>query len=162
MMRETVDAVLAELDMTQATAAEAIGMTPQQLNGKLVRNTLRADEFLKLMDAIGIDIKYSVRDNGKDVRTRAKGYGRHIKCMVDRVIYDTDTSEVLANNFWADGENEYNDGIALELYVDSEGRYFFAVYSSWESVKDCIRTVSGKDAAAFIEKYGTEIFREHS
>lgn len=159
--RETIDAALAELDMTQASAAKAMGMTPQQFNGRLLRNSLRADEFLKLMDAIGIDISYHVRSSGKKVRAYAKGYGRHIRCMVDRVIYDTASSEVLANNFWVDGKNEYNDGKALELYVDGEGRYFFAEYSSWEGVKDRICPVSQQDAATFIEKYGTEIFRKH-
>ena len=81
--------------------------------------------------------------------------------MVDRVIYDTAASEAIANDFWADGENEYNDGKALELYIDKENRYFFAEYSSWEGVKDRICPVSAEDAATFIEKYGTTLFRDH-
>ena len=77
--------------------------------------------------------------------------------MVDRIIYDTASSDAIANNFYADGENEYTDGKALELYMDKEGRYFFAEYSSWEGVKDRITPVNAEAAASFIEKYGTEI-----
>ncbi len=159
--KEILAAALKDLGMTQAEAARECGQTPQQLSGKLGRNSLRADEFLEIMDAIGIDIEYRVRSNGKKVRARATGYGRRVRGMVDRVTYDTAASEVLANNFWADGVNEYNDGKALELYIDKENRYFFAEYSSWEGVKDRICPVSASDAAAFIEKYGTEIFRKH-
>lgn len=160
--KEILTAALKDTEMTQAEAARECGWTPQQLSGKLMRGSLRADEFLELMDSIGIDIEYRVRSSGKKVRARATGYGCRVRGMVDRVIYDTGNSEVLANNFWADGENEYNAGKALELYIDKEGRYFFAEYSSWEGAKNRICPVSAEDAAAFIEKYGTDIFRKHN
>lgn len=159
--KEILTAAVKDLGITQADAAKEVGQTPQQLNGKFMRNSLRADEFLEILDAIGIDVEYTVRSTGKKVRARANGYGRRVRCMVDRVIYDTAASEAIANNFWADGENEYNDGKALELYIDRENRYFFAEYSSWEGVKDRICPVSAEDAATFIEKYGTTLFRDH-
>ena len=77
--------------------------------------------------------------------------------MVDRVTYDTAASNAISNNFYADGVNEYTDGKAMELYIDKEGRYFFAEYSNWEGGKDRISPVSAAEAAAFIEKYGTEL-----
>ena len=45
----------------------------------------------------------------------------------------------------------------MELYVDDEGRYFFAEYTNWEGVKDRITPVSARDAAVFIDKYGTDL-----
>ena len=142
---------------TQAEAAARIGWMPQQLSARLVRNSMRADEFLNLLEGLGIEITLTVKETGEVVRTHIQGAGRRVKAMVDRVIYDTATSDALANNFYADGVNEYTDGKALELYVDKEGRYFFAEYTNWEGGKDRISPVSANDAAAFIEKYGTKI-----
>ena len=142
---------------TKAEAAAKIGWVPQQLSARLTRNSLRADELLDLLEGIGIELTMTVKETGKVVRSHIQGAGRRVKAMVDRVIYDTASSDALANNFYADGVNEYTDGKALELYIDREGRYFFAEYSSWDGVKDRITPVTPETAAAFIEKYGTEL-----
>lgn len=142
---------------TQAEAAAKVGWMPQQLSARLARNSMRADEFLNLLEGLGIEITLTVKETGEVVHTHLRGAGRRVKAMVDRVIYDTAASDALANNFYADGVNEYTDGKALELYVDKEGRYFFAEYTNWEGGKDRISPVSANDAAAFIEKYGTNI-----
>ena len=48
----------------------------------------------------------------------------------------------------------------MELYyVDNEGRYFFTEYTNWEGMKDRITMVSARDAAVFINKYGTDLHR---
>ena len=47
--------------------------------------------------------------------------------------------------------------VIAALAIDKEGRYFFAEYSNWEGGKDRISPVSAAEAAAFIEKYGTEL-----
>ena len=48
----------------------------------------------------------------------------------------------------------------MELYyVDNEGRYFFTEYTNWEGMKDRITMVSARDAAVFINKYGTDLQR---
>ena len=158
--REKLEVILKEAGVTQAEAAREIGQTPQKLNGKIVRNSLKADEFFDIMESIGVDVEFRVRDSGKvinlDINT---GYGRRVRCMVDRVSYDTAKSTALANNFYADGVNEYNDGKAFELYMDTEYRYFFAEYSCWEGVKDRITPVTAEDAARFIEKYGTSLHK---
>jgi len=159
--KELLTMVFRSLGITQADGAKAISWSPQQLNGKLARESLRADDLLELLDAVGVDVILSKRDSGEVIEFPKVSYGRRVRCMVNKVKYDTANAKVLANNFYADGVNEYNDGKALELYVDDEGKYFFAEYSSWEGVKDRISPVSSAEAAAFIEKYGTELFREH-
>lgn len=150
-------AALRETKTTQAEAATKVGWMPQQLSQRIVRNSIRADDFLSLLEAIGIEVTLTVRDTGNPVRVYVKGYGRRVKAMVDRVTYDTAASNAISNNFYADGVNEYTDGKAMELYIDKEGRYFFAEYSNWEGGKDRISPVSAAEAAAFIEKYGTEL-----
>lgn len=150
-------AALRETKTTQAEAATKVGWMPQQLSQRIVRNSIRADDFLSLLEAIGVEVTLTVKDTGNTVRVYVKGAGRRVKAMVDRVIYDTAASNAISNNFYADGVNEYSDGKAMELYIDKEGRYFFAEYTNWEGGKDRISPVSAAEAAAFIEKYGTEL-----
>ena len=145
---------LKAVDKTQADASALVGWVPQQLSARLVRNSMRADEFLEILDAIGIDVRFFVKENGKEVRSHVQGEGRRVKCVVDHITYDTEVSDAIANNFYADGKNKYNDGRARELYVDEEGRYFFAEYCESEESRDRINPVSPLDAAEFTERYG--------
>lgn len=158
--KEALSAALKATGKTQAEAAIGIGWAPQQLSARLVRNSMRADEFLALMNAIGVDVNLTVRDTGEQIKAHIAGAGRRVRAMVNRVIYDTEAADALANNFYADGVNEYTDGKAMELYIDREGRYFFAEYTNWEGAKDRITPVTADDAAAFIQKYGTELHRK--
>lgn len=160
--REALSVALKGTGKTQAEAAVKMGWVPQQLSARLMRGSLRADEFLEIMDAIGVDVILKVRDTDEVLRTHVTGAGRRVRAMVNRVIYDTEAADALANNFYADGVNEYNDGKAMELYIDREGRYFFAEYTNWEGAKDRITPVVASDAAAFIERYGTELHKKPS
>lgn len=158
--RELLTAAFKMTKLAMGDGAKRIGWSKQQLSSKLARNSLRADEFLSILDAIGIDVEFKVRETGQAVTARIPGAGRRVRRMVNKVIYDTASSDALSNNFYADGVNEYVDGRAMELYIDKEGRYFFAEYSEWEGTKDRITPVTANAAAAFIEKYGTEIHKE--
>lgn len=155
--KEVLAAALRDTGKTQAEAAAKIGWVPQQLSARLTRNSLRADELLDLLEALGIELTLTVRETGKVIRSHIQGAGRRVKGMVGRITYDTAASDALSNNFYADGESMYTDGKALELYIDREGRYFFAEYSSWDGVKDRITPVTPETAAEFIKKYGTEL-----
>lgn len=157
--KESLAAALKATHKTHAEAAVSIGWTKQQLSSKLIRNSLRADEFFTLMDAIGVEVTLTVKETGEVIKENIPGYGRRVKMMVDRVSYDTGTSHAISNNFFADGVNEYTDGKALELYIDKNGRYFFAEYTNWEGGKDRINPCSADDAARFISKYGTELHK---
>lgn len=158
--KEALAVALKGTGKTQAEAAAKLGWVPQQLSARLSRNSLRADEFLELMDAIGVDVILKVRETGAELKAHIVGAGRRVRAMANRVIYDTEAADALANNFYADGVNEYNDGKAMELYVDREGRYFFAEYTNWEGAKDRITPVTANDAAAFIKRYGTDLHRK--
>lgn len=158
--KDAITAALKSAGMTQADGAHAIGLTPRQLSQRLIAGTLRADKFLELLDEIGVDIEFIARNSGEHISARVKGRGRRVKQMINSVIYDTANADALSNNFYADGINEYIDGQAMELYVGDDGQYFFVQYSCFEGVKDRIILVSSKDAAAFIEKYGTELHRK--
>lgn len=156
--REIMDAAMEATGLTQVAAAKKMNWTAQQLGQRFIRESFKTDEFLKLMDVMGIDVKFIVRETGEELKKKVKGHGRRVRAMSDGVTYDTEMSEVLANSFYEDGINEYGiDGHAQELYIDKNGRYFLAEYSNVEGEKDRVRSIPGNIAAAFIEKYGTEI-----
>ncbi len=153
--KDVVVTALARTGHTQESGAKLIGWGGQQISQRLQRNSMRADEFLTLLDAIGVDVTFTVRKTGDVLRGQTSGHGRRVKGTSDKVLYDTGTSYAIANSFFEDGEHEYKDGEACELYVDKRGRYFMAEYR--EDGKDRVRSVSASVAAAFIEKYGTVI-----
>lgn len=156
--QEALTAALTATGYTQAEAAKAIGWQPQRLSQRLVRGSLKVEELFQILDAIGVDFNMTVRETGKPVRTRTTGYGRRVRAMSDRVMYDTAMSYPLANSFWDDGEHEYDaEGKATELYIDREGRYFLAKYSVAEDEKDKVQAIDGDLAAAYIERHGTTL-----
>lgn len=132
-----------------------------QLNGKLMRDTLRAEDFLTIMDTIGIDVTFTLKGTGEVLEPQVYGVGRKVRQMVDGVIYDTSKAYAISNSFWDDGVNKYDkDGRAQELYYDFDGRYFIAEYSTWNSVKDRIVPVTSDEAEKFIQLHGREIHKE--
>jgi hypothetical protein len=156
--KEIITAALDTIGITQATAAKNYGGSAQQLSQRIVRGSLRVDEFIGLMDSMGIDITFNVRDTGEEIKPRISGHGDRVKGFSDGVQYDTEYAEALSNSFYADGQHEYNEkGEALELYLDKEGRYFMAEYSNVEGARNRVRSVPAEVAAAFIEKYGNII-----
>ena len=153
--KDALMSALSRTGYTQESAAKLVGWVGQQISQRLQRNSMRADEFLNLMDAIGVDVTFTVRATGEVLKDHKSGHGRRVKATADKVLYDTAASDALANSFYEDGVNEFKDGEACELYVDKKGRYFMAEYH--EDGKDRIRPVSASVAAAFIEKYGTTL-----
>ena len=146
---------------TQAEAADAIGWSLLQLNQRMVRGTLRFDDLMRILDALGIDVSLTVRETGEQLRVHEVGHGRRVKGTSNKVKYDTASADALSNNFFEDGINEYNaNGQASELYVDDEGRYFIAQYTALEGEKDSIFAVTPDIAKAYIEKYGVELEKE--
>lgn len=158
--KEVLVAAYKATNTSQGENAKKMGWTEQKLSSKLVRNSLRADEFLMLLDTIGIDVEFKVRGTGQPVKVRIPGAGRRVRRMVDKVIYDTAAADAVSNNFYADGVNEYTDGRAMELYVTQDGKYFFAEYSEWEGTKDRITPITANAAATFLEKYGPQIHKK--
>lgn len=153
---KAVDALavaLRETNTTQAEAAARLGWVPQQLSSRLVRGSLKADEFLDILEAIGVEITLTSKETGRVINLTI--LKRRVKKMVDRVIYNNVAATSVANNFYADGENEFGeDGYATELFVDKEERYFFVDYHAEDPKKDKIRVTSKSAVDDFIEKYG--------
>lgn len=123
--RELMDAALVKTKTTQAGLARQMGWTPQNFNLRLNRNSIRADEFLAIMDALGVDVTFTMRESGEILKPHVRGHGRRLCGNCDKITFDTAAAEAISNSFYEDGVNEFNaDGEATELYVDSEGPVF--------------------------------------
>ena len=157
-VRDVLDSVLPVIGKNRQEAVESLGWTKQKLSSKVVRGSLRASELLDILEANGIEPLFKVRETGEIISVRITGHGRRLKGLSDGVKYDTGKANAISSTFYADGVNEYDsNGEAQELYIDQEGRYFFAEYNQKDPSKERVRSIPGSIAAAFIEKYGTEI-----
>ena len=157
---EKVHQIIKQAGFNDSDVAKELNISRQNLSDKMKRGTLRAETLFKIMDIIGVEVKFYKKSTGKEIREYIRGDGRPVKAYVDSKLYNTKTSDALANNFYSDGKNKYNDGRARELYIDREGNYFFAEYFEEEGKKDKINPISAYDAAEFISIYGTTIYKE--
>ncbi len=157
--REILDGAYIETGITQEEAAKMVGMTGKQLCDRLDRGTMRAELLNKILDHMGIDSTYIIRATGKPLRLRRQGYGKPITKMVDRTVYNTAKSFPLANSFFEDGEHEYRDGHATELYQSKEGEYFLVEYYSFDGAKPNVVPLTKDEAEAYVDRYGNELFR---
>ena len=157
-VREVFNTVLPALGITQAEAVAKIGWTPQQMSQKNKRDSLRASEFFRIMEANGVEILFRIKGEEEFLNVLLSGHGHRIKGMADHVNYDTAAAGAISNSFYADGINEYDEnGEAQELYIDQQGRYFIAEYNIKDPDRERVRAIPASVAVAFIEKYGTEI-----
>jgi len=151
---EAVRSALQSVGISQNEAASRAKWTKSSLSAKMVNRSFKAKDWLHLLDSIGVDVKLYNKATGDEIRPilNLKGLGFRVKGTSEGIRYDTEASDCLSSNFYADGENKYNDGVAEELYIDSSSRYFIVVYKEDGSAK--IRAVSPNIAKAFIDTYG--------
>ena len=156
--QEVIEAALTKRALTQQEIAVKRGLTPQALGQKILKDTLRASEFLDILDNLDIEVNYTLKEDGQPLKFRRAGHGRRTKGMSNSLKFDTMYSDALANTFYADGVNEYGeDGVAQELYIDKDGRYFIVEYNQDDPEKDKIHAVHSNIASAFVNSFGPEI-----
>ena len=158
MTIKSSDVLLNALEMqniSQRELAEKIGTSAQNINQKLLHNSLRADDFFKLLDEIGVEAYFQLADSGIPVST-VRGDNPHetdIVKMHKGILYDTSKSYILSDDFYKNGNGKYDDkGEARILYIDRRNRYFFVIYSENAPVK--IESADLNSAREFIGKYG--------
>lgn len=133
-------------------------------NGKLnVRiKELRANDLLAAIGKLGLRVEYK-DNNGDVIRFITPGHGRRLKGYSDEMTFDTSKSVAVCNSFYADGVNEYDEnGEAVELYMDLQGRYFIAEYHRDAPEKDRVRAVQMGIVRALVNEYGTNKVKKKS
>ena len=156
--KEVFEAAIKAKKMSIADVARILEVNACELGQKInIRESIKANDFFEILDAIGVGVVFFMKDTGAVLLND----GRRTKRVVgvsDGVKYDTGDATLIATSFFADGEHEYGeDGKAQELYVDREGRYFIAEYSSNENERSRVRSVPYNMATAFIKQYGIDI-----
>ena len=151
---EALRAAMFSAGVSQNEAAELAGMTKQALSTKIVNQSFKAKDWIQVLDAIGVDVVLVNRKTGGKIRPslNLRGKGPRVKGTSNGIRYDTEFSDCLASSFYADGEHEYTDGVAEELFIDADSRYFMVVYQEGERPR--VNGVSGNVAKAFIQRYG--------
>jgi transcriptional regulator with XRE-family HTH domain len=133
---------------TQRRLALATNQSAQNINKKLSRNTIRAQEFLDILSYIGYEVKLFT--GGEELKIRRRGTSDRVRKMVNGVIYDTAKSDALCKTLWTDGWQ-------LELFRDEEGKYFVAHYTTWEDSVNHISPCTPETARKLYEQYGEGI-----
>ena len=153
---DALNAAFSSMKVTQNEAAVAAGFTKQALSTKMVNRTMKVQDWVRILDSIGVDVAIINKKNGKQIRllNGTKSTSDRVKGISDGIKFDTENADFLASSFYADGKNEYTDGIAEELYVDTSNNYFLVYHYEEDEKKPKIRVVSKNVADAFVEKYG--------
>lgn len=132
---ETVKELIKMSDLQQAQIARKMGWTPQNLSNRLGRNTLYAEDLVRLLDVIGYKLIIAEKESDEEVTTRKRGKAPRIQMMVNGVKYDTYKADALGYLSFA--ENLYH-----ELYKTSEGEYFLAQVAEFDGGVNSITPVT--------------------
>jgi transcriptional regulator with XRE-family HTH domain len=143
---DVIQFALKERGRTQKSLAGELVIGAQTFSKKLANDTLSAREFLAAIDALGITITFSDKATGDEWKERKRGIVPRVSMMVDRVRYDTFKADALCH------EEPFEDWI-MELYRDTQGRYFLALYSTWGNIKPLIIPCGENDALRFYEAH---------
>ena len=154
--------IMISVGKTHKEASEILGVSMKELNQELRRGTLSVDKFLRLIEELGVETKFVLKATGeeislpeiKEIKRYSKGRGERVRGMSNRISFDTDKADALANTFYKDGKNEYSDGVAEELYVDNDGNYFIVEYFEDSGKRSKVNAITPNVANAFIEMYG--------
>lgn len=147
--KEFLTAVLEHANSNWSGAASKLGWARQSMSRKINTGSLRADDFLALLDAMDVNITVSDRKTGEVIVMSNAPTQVSIKSVIDGVLYEVDKSAKISEDNTADEEFSKH-----ELYVDSKGRYFMVHYCADLKKSPIVTTVSDEAAVKFIVKHG--------
>lgn len=140
--------LLEQTGTSQRKLAESLGISPQLLNNRMIKNTFPAADWIEAVLALGFDIKVVPKD-GAEVKVKARGSGPRVSQMVDGVVYDTEKAEAICNS-----KDRSGSELFMELFRDTKGRFFVVYYQLWEGGRNSISPVSRGGAQFFMRRYG--------
>ena len=141
---ETAKEIIKKSDLQQAQVARLMGWTPQNLSNRLGRNTLYAEDFMKLLDVLGYKALIVEKDSEEEVKTRKRGLAPRIQMMVNGVKYDTYKADALCHS------EPIQDCMFIELYKTDDGKYFLAQVMLFDGGVDSITPVRKEVAERMI------------
>ena len=141
---EIVEAYLKTEKMTKAELCRRMGWSTPNLSGRLSRNSFSAEDWRKVMEVMGYELRIVKPGASSGLRLPA---GPRVRKMEGKIIYDTATSEPLCNT-----RVDEDDLMFQELYRDQMGQ---------------VTPIGRADARTFYERFSAagdadDIFREGS
>jgi hypothetical protein len=137
---------LKELGRTQKSLAGELGIGEQTFSKKLVDDTLSAREFLAALNALGLTVEFGDCITGDEQKGRKRGVVPRVSMMARGEKYDTFSADALCHK-------EVFEGLVIELYRDTQGRYFLVLHADWGGVKPAIIPCQESKALSFYQKY---------
>lgn len=132
---DIVKEIIKKSDLQQAQVARLMGWTPQNLSNRLGRNTLYAEDFVKLLDVMGYNMIVVEKETEEEVKTRKRGKAPRIQMMVNGVKYDTYKADAL-------GVLSFAENLYQELYKTDEGEYFLVQVAEFDGGVNSITPVT--------------------
>ena len=155
--KEIIDLVLNRRCLTQAKIAEDLGISCTTFNRYILEDVIKSKQLFEMLDKYNFSIKIIDSLTGEEIEPSRKGRGKPVIQTVKGVVYDTRKAYPVANDFFADGEHEYSNGLAKELYRKPDGTFFFALYNEQNGSVTVAPNVPDETARKFVEKYGTDL-----
>lgn len=143
---EIVRELINTSEKQQKEVAAAMNWSASSLSCRVKRGTLLADDFFKILEILGYEVKIVKTDSGEEMEARKRGVGKRLKGMVNGIKYDTYKADAICHS-------EETDGMFLELYRNTDGTYFVANYVNWEGGESFISPIGKEDAEKLIGKY---------
>lgn len=132
---------------SQKDLAKYMGWSPQNLSGRMKKNTLTFDETMKALKFAGYGVQILDTD-GNGVPKFGNTESPSLVQMVDGVTYDTGKAESVCSSREGTGDDFY-----MELFKDLSGNYFIAHFQLWDGGYNHISPISEKVASKFCRRY---------
>lgn len=144
---EMIRKALVSAGKTHKELAAHMGWSPQNLSGRLKKNSLSFDEMTKAMSFAGYAVKL-VDSDGKEVPDLDNSSSPKVVQEVGGKTYDTCKAVSLCTS-----REHPDDDLYMELFRDASGEFFVAYYQLWEGGHNHISPVSTEAARKFWERY---------
>ena len=152
---EILEQVMRARGESKTGLAQKMGWYIQQLSQRMVRGSVRADEFLKMLAVMNVKLRLIMKEDERPINPIPPD--RKLRLMDEGSFYFTSSSEMIAHNYCAYGKKAYEEGGYLTVLCrDRDGRYFFADYNK-DPEKDRVRSADFETALDFVLKYGRAI-----
>ena len=123
----------------------------QVIRDRYLRNSFIADEMLLVLENLDMEVKYISRRTNMEIKVTENPSQLSKQGSSHGMWFNTNSSVLLADTYYLDGVNKYNNGEAEELFIDKNGVYFIALCKKDGTCK--LEYRSPREALAFIEKY---------
>lgn len=137
-------AILAS-DKQQKEVAQKMGWSPQSFANRLKKGTIDADEWVKIADILGYEVKMVAAD-GSSLQAQKRSSSPRIQQMIDGFTYDTEKADAICRT-------PKLAGGSFQLFKDlSSGKFYIVIYCDWGSQEGIITPVTDEEAERFFEK----------